>query len=118
MTDTTAPLRIRITDTLGGIPNSTLAEIYIAPAEVPTSLAGDPYFNVTGMCDSATLLLEAGQQYALVFDSAEPEANYRIHGSNELPVFRWDEVLFSKHDCVDKENNRGFIVSGAGKTAF
>jgi hypothetical protein len=85
MSDTTAPLRIRITDTIGGVPNTTLSETYVASSEVPTSLSGRPYLNATGTFDSTTLFLEAGQQYAIVFDSAETEANYRIHGSYEYP---------------------------------
>ena len=83
MTDTTAPLRIRIADTLDGTPTSTLAETFIRPDEVRTSLTGCPVLNATGVFASATLTLAAGKQYALVFDSAEPEANYRIYGCYE-----------------------------------
>ena len=85
ITDTTASLRIRITDTLDGVPNATLAETYVDPTEVPTSLPGRPVLNVTGIYSSATLILEAGEQYGLVFDSTEPEANYRIYGSTYYP---------------------------------
>lgn len=83
--DATAPLRIRITDTLSGIPNVTLAETFIQPATIPLTIAGKPNLNITGDFRTTELYLEEGTLYGLVFDSMAPEANYRIHGSYEYP---------------------------------
>lgn len=84
--NTTAPLRIRITDTVAGVPNATLAVTYVATGDVPTYSSGQhPSWNVTGRFSTAALVLEAGQTYALVFDSATPEAGYEIAGCNLSP---------------------------------
>jgi alkaline phosphatase len=75
--DTTAPLRIRITDTENGVPSDTLATAFIPRAEIPeNSFAASAAFTATGRFDTVSVPLKAGRRYAIVFDTDEPEANY------------------------------------------
>ncbi|MDR2849009.1 MAG: alkaline phosphatase, partial [Verrucomicrobiota bacterium] len=80
---TTAPLRIRITDTTNGVPADTLATTFIPCADIPAdSAVASTAFTATGRFDTVSLLLEAGHRYAIVLDTDEPEANYRFWKKN------------------------------------
>ncbi|MDD4736825.1 MAG: hypothetical protein PHP44_12065 [Kiritimatiellae bacterium] len=110
MDDTTAPLRVRLTDTIAGIPNSILSEKYVDSSNVPTSLLGRPHCNMTLYYNSSPLFLNAGQRYALVFDSVTPEANYRIHGSYEYS--------YTNGNRLESQNTNLWTIKSSGDLFF
>jgi len=82
--NTDADLRVSITSTVGGQPQTTLESMVL-----PFSLVGTNYLDSSFLLSntfshrvaaSGSVLLNAGVSYALVFSSDRKEANYRIHG--------------------------------------
>lgn len=79
-----AELRLSVTNVLGGQPGEILESTLLPYASVGTdSLSVGNFTNGTfthKVTLSATVFLESGETYALVFSSDTTESNYRIHG--------------------------------------
>ena len=79
-----ADLRVSLTSFVAGQPATTLASQLVAANSFQDgSINNHDTFSHTIDFTNANLQLEANTQYALVFSSDTPDANYRIYGNSE-----------------------------------
>lgn len=82
----TANLKVSIATVSFGQPSQILASGYLTPASIPVTFGITDNLSYNSFTESLyfsanNILLNAGTQYAIIFSSNTPDANYRIYGS-------------------------------------